>query len=268
MLALGYNRLENRTKGKFMTTSELLQKTVYGYWASRFDCDIDFFSQKGIYIFANNKLSDKKKLVTYQIGKLTVVWILTELAKELDCKLGFQAYNEPVSSKILSSILGINRDFELKSTLLDHFLASPDFIPQPIPEKFALKRLDPKDDKELLSKLFNACTAEELDDADIILDEPDPVIIGLIYKGELAAYASHRYCGDEEIADIGVLIHPNYRGQGLGKAIVSSLCAWCIKHNVTPMYRVFDDNAISKKIPTKLGFGELVTISTYDIKKK
>ena len=59
MLALGYNRLENRTKGKFMTTSELLQKTVYGYWASRFDCDIDFFSQKGIYIFANNKLSDK-----------------------------------------------------------------------------------------------------------------------------------------------------------------------------------------------------------------
>ena len=251
-----------------MTRRESFKKTVYGYWANRFECSIDLFSQKGIYIFANDQLSNKNKLVLYQIHKLVMVWISTELVKELDCKLGFQAYDEPVSPKILSSILGINRDFELKSTLLDHFLASPDFIPQPIPEKFALKRLDPKDDKELLSKLFNACTPEELDDADIILDDPDPVIMGLIYKGELAAYASHRYWGDEEIAEIGVLIHPNYRGQGLGKAIVSSLCAWCIKNNVVPMYRVFDDNLISKKIPKKLGFGELITIYTYSIKKK
>ena len=110
--------------------------------------------------------------------------------------------------------------------------------------------------------------AEELDDADIILDEPDPVIMGLVHNGELTAYASHRYWGDEEIADIGVLIHPNYRGQGLGKAIVSSLCAWCFENNIVPMYRVFDDNTISKKIPKKLGFSELIPIFTYGIRRK
>ena len=125
--------------------------------------------------------------------------------------------------------------------------ASPDFIPQPIPNKFALKHLDPEADEELLTKLFNACTPEELGDADIILNEPDPVIMGLTYNDELVTYASHRYWGDDEIADIGVLTKPNHRGRGLGKAIISGLCEWCIQHNVVPMYRVFDNNIISKK---------------------
>ena len=251
-----------------MTTRELFEKTVYGYWASRFNCDAEVFSQDRISIFADEQYKNKEGLVLYQIGKLRIIRISPALEKEIGDPSKFQDAGETFSNEeLLAKLLGNKYQIEKKSVLLDHFLAAPDFIPQPTPDEFALKRLDPKIDKKLLTELFKACTAAELDDADIILDDPDPVIMGLIYNGELAAYASHRYWGDEEIADIGVLIHPNYRGQGLGKGIVSSLCAWCIKNNVVPMYRVFDDNMISKKIPTKLGFGDLISVFSYGIKK-
>ena len=49
------------------------------------------------------------------------------------------------------------------------------------------------------------------------------LIYGLFHNGQLMAYASHPYWG-EIIADIGVLIHPDYRSRGLGKAVVSLLC--------------------------------------------
>ena len=247
-----------------MTTKNTFFKTVYGHWANLFECPIDLFSKQGIYIFADDQYTDKK-LVLYHIDKLAVIRISPVLIKEAGLKAGFQAYDKPISPQILSTLLGSDYKFERKSTLLDYFLAPADFIPQPAPEGFRLQHLDPKADEAILLKLFNACTPEELDDADIILGEPDPVIMGLIYNGELVAYASHRYWGDDEIADMGVLIHPKYRGRGLGKAIVASLCKWCIQHNVVPMYRVFDENRISQKIPIKLGFQELIPIHSFSI---
>jgi predicted GNAT family acetyltransferase len=79
--------------------------------------------------------------------------------------------------------------------------------------------------------------------------------------GQLVAYASHRYW-DDMIADIGVLIHPSYRGRGLGKAVVSALCEWCIENEVVPMYRVFTDHTHSRRIPEALGFKAMVIIET------
>ncbi len=252
-----------------MTTRENFKKTVYGYWASRFNCDMDVFSQSKISIFVDDQVKNRNSVNIYQIGKLRIIRISPALEKEFGDPSKFQATGEAFTNEeLLTNLLGNKYQVEEKNILLDYFLAPPDFNPQATPDKFALKRLDPDSDTELLSKLFNACTPEELDDADIILDEPDPVILGLIYNRDLAAYASHRYWGDEEIADIGVLIHPDYRGQGLGKGIVSSLCAWCIQHNVVPMYRIFDDSIISEKIPKRLGFGELITVSTYSVKKR
>jgi len=106
-----------------------------------------------------------------------------------------------------------------------------------------------------------------LDQADIYIDKPDPVIYGIFAKRQLVAYASHRYW-DEIIADMGVLVHPHYRSRGLGKMVVSVLCEWCMKNGVVPMYRVFNDHAHSFRIPQVLGFKEMVVIDTLKIMER
>jgi predicted GNAT family acetyltransferase len=58
------------------------------------------------------------------------------------------------------------------------------------------------------------------------------------------------------------LIHPGYRGRGLGKAVVSALCEWCSANEVVPMYRVFTDHTHSRRITETLGFKEMVVIET------
>jgi predicted GNAT family acetyltransferase len=70
---------------------------------------------------------------------------------------------------------------------------------------------------------------------------------------------------NEWCTGIGVLIHPNYRGRGLGKAVVSALCEWCIENDVVPMYRVFSDHDHSRRIARALGFREMVTIETLNV---
>ena len=138
---------------------------------------------------------------------------------------------------------------------------SKDLKPSTVKGDFTARRLHPENDNTYLRSLYDACTEEDLDEAEIYVDDPDPVIYGMFAKEQLVTYASHRYW-DEIIADMGVLIHPNYRSQGLGKAVVSALCDWCIQNNVVPMYRVFSDHPHSQRIPQALGFQELVVIET------
>jgi GNAT superfamily N-acetyltransferase len=149
---------------------------------------------------------------------------------------------------------------EIESTLLDCYLDPKDFKPFTAAGDFTPRRLHPERDHARLLGLYDACTEEDLDAAEIYVDDPDPVILGMFDKEQLVAYASHRYW--DIIADIGVLIHPDYRGRGLGKAVVSALCEWCIENDVVPMYRVFGDHDHSRRIAQALGFKEMVIIET------
>ena len=126
------------------------------------------------------------------------------------------------------------------------------------------RQIEPHADDEILRAFYGDCTKEDLDEAEIYVDEPDPVIYGLFEKSHMMAYASHRYW-DDIIADIGVLVHPDYRSKGLGKAVVSIICEWCIQNDVVPMYRVFNNNTHSLRIPASMGFKERVTIETFKV---
>lgn len=243
-----------------MKTSSEFQETVYGYWARRFDCDREAFVHPGTLVIREEQLAETNKIYIYHIDKMSVVRAAPALAKQAGLPDGYDRNFGSLTTNILQASIQV----QLESSFLDYFLDPNDFRCFTVESGFTTRQLDVENDKPYLFKLYEACTETELDAADINVDEPDPVIYGMFDGSQLTAYASHRYWEDV-IADIGVLIHPSYRGRGLGKAVVSALCEWCLKNDKVPMYRVFSSHVHSCKLAEALGFKQLVVIETLQV---
>jgi RimJ/RimL family protein N-acetyltransferase len=244
-----------------MKTGDEFQQTVYGYWAKRFGREREEFTHPGTLVIQEKELAETGKAHLYRIDQLSLLRIDPCLAEQAGLPEGYH----PDMGALTVGTLQASLRADLASTFLDYFLDPQDFKCFPAPENFITRRLHAEQDKPQLHDLYAACTEEELDLADIHVEEPDPVMYGMFAGEHLVAYAGHRYW-DDVIADMGVLIHPDYRGQGLGKAIVSALCEWCLQNDVIPMYRVFSYNVHSCRLAESLGFKALVVIKTLESK--
>lgn len=250
-----------------MKTGNELKKAVYGYWAKRFECDRRNFIHPGTLVIKEEELAETRKIHIYHIDGMSVVRVDPAVAKLAGLPDGYAREFGSLTVDIFQRMVGEAFRVEEKSTFLGCYLDPKDFEPFTLGEDFAARRLWADNDSSHLLSLYEASTEEELDKADIYVDEPDPVIYGIFVESQLVAYASHRYW-DDVIADIGVLVHPRFRGQGLGKAVVSGLCEWCIENEVVPMYRVFSDHRHSVRISQSLGFKELVVIETLKVTER
>jgi len=244
-------------------TGSKLEHVIYGYWAKRFGCKPENFLHSGTLVIPEEELSESGNIYLYHIDKLSVIRIAPSLVKQARLPDG---YNRDFGSLEVNTLQALMQ-VEVLSTLLDCYLDPKDFKCFTVGDDFTTRRLDAENDNSYLLNFYKTCTEADLEKADINIDQPDPVIYGMFDGRQLVAYASHRYW-DDFIADIGVLIHPGYRGRGLGKAVVSTLCEWCIENDVVPMYRVFSDHTRSRRISEALGFKEMVVIETLKMQTK
>lgn len=245
-------------------TGKALEKVVYEFWADRFGCSLEDFSKAGTLFIRDKEITDPSRMILYQVDKMSVVRIFPALADQIWVQ---DKHPETLKMEEIQSMLGDGRQVSVSSTLLDKYLDPEDFTFFDPNGEFPARRVDAEKDKSILFSLFESCTKEDLDAADIYIDDPDPVIFGLFDGEKMVAYASHRYWG-ESIADMGVLIHPEYRSQGLGKAVISALCEWCIQNKVVPMYRVFSHHEYSRRIPLALGFKDMVLVESLKVLEK
>jgi GNAT superfamily N-acetyltransferase len=246
-----------------MKTTNELEQVVYGYWAKRFGCDRQDFVHSGTLVIKEEELAGTGKIYLYHIDRMSIVRADPSLAKQAGLPDGYDRDSGSLSVPKLQALVRVKVD----STFLDYHLDAKDFKCFTARGDFTTRRLYAENDNPYLLSLYEACTEGDLDEAAINVEELDPVIYGMFDGDQLVAYASHRYWEDV-IADIGVLIHPGYRGRGLGKAVVSALCEWCIGNEVVPMYRVFRYNAHSCKLAQALGFNALVVIETLKVVKE
>jgi GNAT superfamily N-acetyltransferase len=244
-------------------TGKALEKIVYDFWADRFGCAPEDLSKAGMLFIRDEEITDPSRVILYHVDKMSVVRISPSLADQIGIP---GKYPETLKMEGIQSLLGGGYQVSITSTLLDNYLDPKEFTVFAPKGNFPARRVDAEQNKSILFSLFEACTEEDLDAADIYIDDPDPVIFGLFNGEKMVAYASHRYWG-ESIGDMGVLIHPEYRSQGLGKAVISALCEWCIQNEVVPMYRVFSDHNHSRRIPLALGFKDMVIVESLRVIK-
>lgn len=240
-----------------MKTGTDLEQVVYGYWARRFVCARQDFVHSGTLVIKERELAETGKTYLYHIDKMSIVRIAPFLAKQAGLPDGYDRGFGSLAANTLQALVPV----AVESTFLDYYLDPKDLERFAVGTQFTTRQLDAENDRTALLALYESCTEADLDAAEVSIEEPDPVIFGVFEGAQLVAYASHRYW-DDVIADIGVLIHPGYRGRGLGKAVVSALCEWCIRNDIVPMYRVYSSHVRSRRIPEALGFKEWVVIET------
>ena len=90
----------------------------------------------------------------------------------------------------------------------------------------------------------------------------DPTVYGCYVKDKLVCVASLWYWGDN-LCDIGVLTHPDYRSQGYAKSVCQLLMNE-VERNI--IWRCDFNNKASYILATKLGFE--VAGAIYNLKKK
>lgn len=240
-----------------MKTGSELAQVVYGYWAKRFGCKPEDFLHTGTLVVKEEALAETAKMHLYLFDQMSIVRIAPALAEQAGLPDG---YDRGFGSLDVNTLQGLCQA-AVESTFLDYYLDPRDFKCFPAGAEFTVRPLDAGLDNALLLDFYQACTEEELEAAAISSEEPDAVIYGILAGEQLVAYAGQRYW-EGVIADIGVLIHPGYRGRGLGKAVVSALCAWCFENDIIPMYRVFSTNVPSCRTAEALGFKKWIAIET------
>jgi RimJ/RimL family protein N-acetyltransferase len=97
------------------------------------------------------------------------------------------------------------------------------------------------------------CSADDLNESDISVEHE--VAYGVMDGDRIVAGAS-TFMWDG-LVDVGVLTDPDYRGQGLGKAVVSAVCANVVDHpgeSRIMCYRHGAKNLASQGVASGLGF--------------
>lgn len=146
-----------------------------------------------------------------------------------------------------------------------HLLADPTDVRSGGPAR-EVQVLDRVADRDLIGALV-AADEEGADEAEIDMDELDERIVGVVRDGLLAAYASEcPWDTDGTFADIGVMTHPDHRGQRLGHAVVVEVTRSIDAAGRIPMYRCNQDNTASRALCRAVGYTEVAELAAVSLR--
>lgn len=225
-------------------------------------CDPALLGESGVTVKGHPDRAENHVTAGYIVGSHFVITcdpaVETSLvAATADMAPTFDAWAE-LAAKLDGELLGTGRMQLLDSHDLDPHPAPPGYTVQ------SLHRDDPADYARI-ERLVEAGSEDDLDDAEIELDDLDEIIVcALDGDGEIAAFSSGRpFDLVPRFGDIGVMTREDSRKLGLGRAAVAALCPRLIAANLEPLYRCDQDNEGSISLSASLGFTPVTNLVAY-----
>jgi len=223
---------------------------IYDTWAEHIGVSPDAIRHFGYHIQTLDDLNDTNQIQLFKIGSFTYIRCGANLHDTLDNAL--QAIQQTSPSHIISGedlaehLVNKNIDYDHIEQVF--YLYPPDFTSVQ-PNQYHIRQLSEADTNAF--EIFkNACTQEEYEDSWV--NVTDELSYGA-FDGDLLIGCASMYMlwG---FADPGILVHPDYRGQGIGKQLISKICEWVIAENRIMNYRCTTDNHASAHLAQRLGF--------------
>lgn len=117
-------------------------------------------------------------------------------------------------------------------------------------------------DADLFEEFTRAAPDDDLDEAFVELDHW--IVFGTFVDDRLVAAASMYPWSGTQLADLGVITLPEFRGRGLGRVTVRAISAEALERGYEPQYRCQLDNAASVALARAAGFSLLGTWEVID----
>lgn len=201
--------------------------------------------------------------VAYPLGDRTIIWCAHDLAARLESlnKADPLTVHQFVDAgqSLGGSVAGFGNHRVLT--------AEPNTLAADGYRIVALQRDDPAD-RLLLAEFIDACSADDLDEAELAMDELDSAITVLVDdSGSIASYASGRpWAMDDDFDDIGVITHPDHRGRRLGASVDAAFCRRRQTKGRLLLYNCNVDNLGSNRVAETVGFELATTVAavTFD----
>jgi GNAT superfamily N-acetyltransferase len=228
------------------SSTTLLKK----YWFDELGCKESDLSPGKTKVVAHGKMEDYSGVKFFHSNNSTVISAPKYLIKELE---------EKVANVDSSTSFEINFITKILSEKIDRIIG-PAFIGQ-IDEKSFLPISTPDareltlDDWSLVEKLFQSCSALEIDHSSL---EKGQAMAGVFIDGTLVGAAGYEIL-EGLVAHIGILTNPNYRGQGVAKKALSKITEMALKASLGIQYQTLDSNTASVKCAERLGFKRFAT---------
>jgi GNAT superfamily N-acetyltransferase len=196
--------------------------------------------------------------VAYPLGAQTIVWCSADLRSEL------ASLNGPIPLSCEDFLIRAERLGGVAVGRGNHRV-----LPKPAPDpalgsaQLVVLRRDDPNDRRRISAFIDGCSASDLDEAELAIDELDEAIVAVTDdSGALAAYASARpWAIDARFDDIAVITHPDHRGHGFATAAVVGLSRWRQRQGRSMFYNCDVDNVGSNRVAEAAGFEYVYTVA-------
>lgn len=196
--------------------------------------------------------------VAYPLGDRTVIWCAPAVAPRLESLNGPGALTADeflaVAAELGGTFVGMGRCRVLNT--------APE---APSREGYDLIGLDRDNeaDRQLLAAFIAACSKDDLDEAELDMDELDPaIVVAVAPDGSIASYASGRdWWMDADFDDVAVITHPDHRGHRLGAVVVAEFAKQRMSAGRLMFYNCDVKNLGSNRVAETVGFELVVTVA-------
>jgi len=144
----------------------------------------------------------------------------------------------------------------------DRFISAEAFVAFELPEPYFIRPLV-EGDQRSLEAFYKQCSKEESENVDI--DLASDKAWGAFEKDELVATSRFYLIPKTQMADLGVIVRPDYRSKGLAKGVVTETVRQALKSGKYPRYRTNKDNLSTVAVANALGFEANYSLKTYEV---
>lgn len=224
------------------------------HWAVKLQLPPELLMTRSLHVIRESKVVATDHVVTYRTGETALLLLPTSLDKQVEAQI-VALLPSRIDNGDLPQELPLRRRWRdliyYQDTITPPRLDGDKILPITCAEEGHLQQLQ------------NACSERDNQLGQISID--DPLIVGYFVQGELAGAASLLYEDAEAIADIGVLVHPAYRGQGIAQAIVQHLSNLGVAQGRTIQYTTMANNFGSVRTAEKSGFKLLLIEDGFEL---
>jgi GNAT superfamily N-acetyltransferase len=221
---------------------------VAAYWANFLGCAPEQLETPGTWVGQHAGLDDYQGVYLLRRGESCVVSAPAPLLAAVTARLA----GLPAASSF--DVAGMRDLFgdaieRIVGPAWQGYLRAYDFRPAVRPN---VRQLTVADDPAL-HQLAEACSEQEWEQ--IGIGRAEQVAFGA-FVGDLLVAAGMGEPRAAALLHIGIITHPDYRGQGHGRSVVSAIAAYGLEVSLVPRYQALAANTPSVTIARALGFSQ------------